>query len=118
MAAQDAKHIFYEGNIDPDSERGKRWMSATVADYMSMCIPLVSMLDVASIVPVEQMDAHHRQLTRQIVGQITDESSNLLEQTALIAMVATSMLATFLAQLDYAQSQISISGAEEGGSNV
>lgn len=103
----------YEGTIDTNSERGQRWMRRHVGAYVSTTAVLLRVLAKAGI-PTDQVDEHHVELARQIVSQINSESRNAFEQAALTAMVGTSLLATFEAQLGFIELQMDIIDAEDG----
>ena len=113
MAARDDSKV-YEATIDIESERGKRWMDAKVGNYLAETSALLHMLNGVGIT-TEQVDEHHKAIAKQIISQIISESRNAFEQAALTAMVGTSLLATFDAQMDLIELQMDIIDAEGGG---
>lgn len=106
--------IFYEGTIDSSSERGQMWLSMRVGDYVATASDLLHLLDGVGIAS-EQVDEHHKALAKQIVTKINSESRNAFEQATLTAMVGTSLLATFNAQMDFIELQMDLIDMEEGG---
>lgn len=114
MAARGDNFFDYEGTISLDTERGKKWMDTTIGEYMAKCSGMLDLLNGIGI-PTKQIDEHHKKLAKQIVMQIIAESRNAVEQAALTAMVGTSLLATFDAQFDYIDLQLSMFEAEGGG---
>lgn len=115
MAAQDDE-VFYEGTIDADSERGQRWLSMRVGDYVATTADLLHLLESVGMT-TEQVDEHHKALAKRLVMQINNESRNAFEQAALTAMVGTSLLATFEAQIDFIELQMDVLDAEGGESS-
>lgn len=115
MAAQDDS-IFYEGTINADSERGQRWLSMRVGDYVATASELLKLLEGVGI-PTDQVDEHHKALAKRLITQINRESRNAFEQAALTAMVGTSLLATFEAQIDFIELQMDVLDAEGGESS-
>lgn len=112
MAAQDDS-VFFEGSVDANSEQGDKWLSPTVRDYVGKTASLLRVLEAGGY-SVKDIDEHHKRLLRAIATQVTNESSNLIEQAALTCMVGTSLLATFNAQVDYMDFQLDLLEAEGG----
>lgn len=112
MAAQDDE-VFYEGTINADTERGREYMSTPIVAYIARCNSLLEVLGDFGITR-ENMDEHHKALTRKVLDQINSESRGAVEHAALIAMVGTSMLATFDAQMDLIELQMDVLDAEGG----
>lgn len=112
MAAQ-GDEVFYEGTINADSERGQRWLSTRVGDYVATAADLLHLLESVGMT-TEQVDEHHKALARQVITKINNESRNAFEQAALIAMVGTSLLATFDAQMGLIELRMDVLDAEGG----
>lgn len=112
MAAQ-GDEFFYEGTVNVDSERGQRWMSMRVGDYVATAAGLLHLLESVGMT-TEQIDEHHRALAKQVITKINNESRNAFEQAALTAMVGTSLLAAFEAQMDFIELQMDVLDAEGG----
>lgn len=112
MAAQ-GDEVFYEGTINVDSERGQRWMSTRVGNYIATAADLLHLLESVGMT-TEQVDEHHKALAKQVITKINNESRNAFEQAALTAMVGTSLLATFDAQMDFIELQMDVLDSEGG----
>ena len=113
MAAQGDNFFDYEGTISLDTERGREWVSTPIGVYLAKCNDLLGLLEGAAM-PRKKVDEHHKKLAKQIVMQIIAESHNAVEQAAITAMVGTSLLATFDAQFDFIDLQLSMFEAEDG----
>ncbi len=113
MAAQ-GDNTFFEGRISLNTERGASWIRTTIGEYLARNYQYLELLKSVGMT-VEQVDEHHKELAKQAITQIIGESRNAVEQAALLAMVGTSMLATFDAVADMVD--LNLSMFEVGGGN-
>ena len=84
-----------------------------VGYYVATAAALLHFLE-GSGMTVKQVDEHHKALARQVITKINNESRNAFEQAALIAMVGTSLLATFDAQMGLIELRMDVLDAEGG----
>lgn len=76
------------------NERGYTFFNITIGRYLARIGGYLERLEGIGIT-TKQVHEHHKDLAEQVFTQIASESRNAHEMAALLAMVATSMLATF-----------------------